>query len=487
MNSNHSDIIIIGAGVSGIGAACHLAINNPDKSVKILEAREELGGTWSLFKYPGIRSDSDMYTFGYAFKTWDDTRSFADAESIKRYITEAAEENDVLDKIQYSQKLKSANFDTASALWNLSVLNPITDEKTEYTAKYVFVCTGYYDYDQGYTPEFKGRENFKGQIIHPQFWPEDLDYADKEVVVIGSGATAVTLIPSMADETKHITMLQRSPTYMAAVPLEDGIAKFLKKILPKKLAHKLIRVKNIGYTMAFFNACRKWPNFFKSLIIKGAKKELDGAIPVDPHFVPNYKPWDQRFCMAPDGDFFKVVREGKATVVTDQIETFTENGIRLQSGKELKADMIITATGLNMLVGGGAEIKIDGQDYDIATKLMYKGLMLSDLPNAVMFTGYTNASWTLKVNLVSDFMSRVIKFMDKQGYDYFMPTIKDPELGIEPLLNLDSGYIKRSEHTFPKQGDKLPWKLYQNFFRDYVTLNHKKINDEGLEFLKKAA
>lgn len=483
MSDNHPDIIIIGAGLSGIGAACHLAQHNPDKSVQILEAREELGGTWSLFKYPGIRSDSDMYTFGYSFKTWDDPRSFADAGSIMTYLNEAAEEYNIKDKIRYQQKLLIADFDTKAARWNLSVENPDTGEVSQYSSIYLFICTGYYNYDAGYTPEFNGVENFKGRLIHPQKWPEDLDYAGKEVVVIGSGATAVTLIPAMADKTKHITMLQRSPTYVAAVPLEDKKAKFLKKILPKKLAHKLIRLKNIAYTMFIFNACKKWPDFFKKAIIKEAQKEL-GDFPADPHFTPSYNPWDQRFCMVPDGDLFKAIRENKATVVTDHLDTFTESGIKLKSGKELKADIIITATGLDLLVGGGADFSIDKVPYDISEKFMYKGLMLSDLPNALMFTGYTNASWTLKVNLVSDYISRVIKYIDNNDYRYFVPTPDDPDMPRERLLNLDSGYIFRSEDRFPKQGKKLPWKLYQNFFFDFVTLNYKKLDDGQLKFEK---
>lgn len=483
MSNTHQDIIIIGAGLSGIGAACHLAQHNPGKSVKILEAREELGGTWSLFKYPGIRSDSDMYTFGYAFKTWDDPRSFADGPSIMKYVTEAAEEFNIIDKISYQQKLLNANFDTSTALWSLQVENPKTGEMTEYTCTYLLICTGYYNYDEGYTPEFKGRDNFKGSIIHPQQWPEDLDYSDKEVVVIGSGATAVTLIPAMADSTKKITMLQRSPTYVAAMPLIDKKAKLIKKIFPAKAAHKLIRVKNILYSMFMFNACKKWPNFFKKTIIKDTQKEL-GDFPVDPHFIPSYNPWDQRFCLVPDGDLFKAIREGKADVVTDHIDTFTETGIRLKSGKELSADIIITATGLDLLAGGGTEFSIDNVAYKIPEKFMYKGLMLSDLPNAVYFTGYTNASWTLKVNLVSDFISRVIKYVDQNDYKYFVATPDDADMPSERLLNLNSGYIFRSEDRFPKQGQQLPWKLYQNFFFDYMTFNHKKIEDKELHFVK---
>ena len=482
MTNNTADVIIIGAGLSGIGAACHLRQHNPEESVLLLESRHEFGGTWSLFKYPGIRSDSDMYTFGYSFKTWDDTKTLASGESIMQYIREAADEYNVHELIRYHQELSSSNFDTETGRWTLQVVNPQTKEISEYNCKYLYICTGYYKYDKGYTPEFVGKENFKGQIIHPQQWPENCDYTNKKVVVIGSGATAVTLLPAMVDKTKHITMLQRSPTYIGALPSEDKKAIFLKKWLPKKLSYRLVRLKNIGFGLFFFNACRKWPNFFKGLLIKEAKKELGPRVAVNPHFIPSYKPWDQRFCAAPDGDLFQVLRDGQASVITDHIECFTENGILLKSGKNLDADIIITATGLDLVAAGGTEFSVDNINFDISQQVMYKGLMLSNLPNSVIFTGYTNASWTLKVNLTSQYTSRVLKLMRKKEFKYFSPELTDLNIEKESLLNLDSGYINRSKHMFPQQGTALPWKMYQNYFYDYLTLNYKKLDDGNLKF-----
>jgi len=406
MSTTHKNIIIIGAGLSGIGAACHLSRKNADKSYLLLEAREELGGTWSLFKYPGIRSDSDMYTFGYSFKTWDNPKTFADAPSILTYLNEAAEQYNVSDKITYNTKVESYNFNSTANIWEISTINPQTDARTSYTADFVFNCCGYYTYDKGYMPDYKGIDDYKGQLIHPQLWPDDLNLNNKKVVVIGSGATAVTIIPEIADQCSSLTMLQRSPTYIGAAPSVDKIANGLKKLLPKKTAHRVIRVKNILFTMFFFNMCKLFPNLMKKLIIAGAKKEL-GDFPIDPHFIPNYKPWDQRFCAAPDGDFFQTIKAGKATVVTDHIDRLTPDGILLKSGKTLSADIIISATGLNLLSFGGTEISIDGNNFDIAKSMVYKGSMISNIPNFFVFIGYTNASWTLKSDLTSEYISRV--------------------------------------------------------------------------------
>lgn len=475
----HTDIIIVGAGLSGIGAACHLERKNPDKTYQILEAREEIGGTWSLFKYPGIRSDSDMYTFGYSFKTWDNPKSFADAPSILKYLNEAADEYQIRNKISYRTEVKAANFDTAKGIWYLKANQ--NNKEVEYSCNYLFVCTGYYNYQNGYTPDFPGIKDFKGQVIHPQHWPENLDYQNKKVVVIGSGATAVTLVPEMANETKEITMLQRSPTYVGAFPNKDKVANFLKWLLPKKWAHKIIRFKNIVIQIIFFNACRTWPNLMKKLLIKGAQKQL-GDFPAKPHFEPNYKPWDQRFCVAPDGDLFKALKEGKANIVTDHIKTFTKNGILTQQGKELEADIVITATGLKLLAFGGAAISIDHKTFDISKSLTYRGLMLSNLPNCIFFAGYTNASWTLKSDLTSEYAGRLLKYMDKNKFKSFTPTVLDEEMDTIPLLNLNSGYIHRSEHEFPRQGSNLPWRLYQNYFRDFKTLRLNKLTDRQLIF-----
>ncbi|MEN8857299.1 MAG: NAD(P)/FAD-dependent oxidoreductase [Flavobacteriaceae bacterium] len=478
---NHTDIIIVGAGLSGIGAACHLERKNNDKSYRILESREEIGGTWSLFKYPGIRSDSDMYTFGYSFKTWDNPKSFADAPSILKYLNEAADEYKIREKIQYQTRVSSVNFNTEKNIWIVTTTNSSTQIEEVYSCNMLFVCTGYYNYKNGYTPDFPGVENFKGSIIHPQHWPENLNYTNKKVVVIGSGATAVTIVPKMANETAKITMLQRSPTYVGAFPNKDKVAAILKSILPKRTAHKVIRFKNIVIQIIFFNVFRKWPKTMKKLLVKGVQKQL-GDIPANPHFSPNYKPWDQRFCVAPDGDLFQTLKQGKADIVTDHIETFTEKGIKTTSGKELEADIVISATGLKLLAFGGAKISIDDNEFDISKSLTYRGLMLSGLPNCIFFAGYTNASWTLKSDLTSEYASRLLKFMDQKNYKYMVPKVIDEDLETIPLLNLNSGYIHRSENEFPRQGSKLPWRLYQNYFRDYKTLRINKLTDKELQF-----
>ena len=475
---NYTDIIIVGAGLSGVGAACHLERKNPEKSYVIFEAREELGGTWSLFKYPGIRSDSDMYTFGFSFKTWDNPKSFADAPNILKYLNEAANEYKIKDKIKYQTKVLKANFDTQNKLWTITTINKGGNEKI-YQSRFLFSCTGYYNYDEGYTPDYKGIENFVGKIIHPQHWPENLDYKNKRVVVIGSGATAVTIVPEMADETSAITMLQRSPTYVGAFPNNDKYAEFFKKYLSKKNAHKLIRFKNIFVQILFFQACKIWPNYMKKLLVKAAQRKL-GNFPAKPHFEPNYNPWDQRFCVAPDGDLFRAIRKGKANVITDKIDSFNKKGIKLDSGKNLEADIIISATGLKLLAFGGSKISIDNSPYNPSDAITYKGLMLSGLPNCIFFAGYTNASWTLKSDLTSEYASRLFNLMDKKNYSFFMPKIENQNMNISPLLNLNSGYIHRSSHLFPKQGSKLPWKLYQNYFFDYKMLRINKIRDKNL-------
>ena len=475
---NYTDIIIVGAGLSGVGAACHLERKNPEKSYVIFEAREELGGTWSLFKYPGIRSDSDMYTFGFSFKTWDNPKSFADAPNILKYLNEAANEYRIKDKIKYQTKVLKANFDTQNKIWLITTINKVGIEEI-YHSRFLFSCTGYYNYDEGYTPDYNGIENYEGEIIHPQHWPENLDYKNKRVVVIGSGATAVTIVPEMADETSEITMLQRSPTYVGAFPNKDKYAELLKKYFPKKVAHKLIRFKNIFVQILFFQACKIWPNYMKKLLVKAAQRKL-GNFPAKPHFEPNYNPWDQRFCVAPDGDLFRAIREGKANVITDKIDSFNKKGIKLVSGKNLEADIIISATGLKLLAFGGSKISIDNSPYNPSDAITYKGLMLSGLPNCIFFAGYTNASWTLKSDLTSEYASRLFNLMDKKNYSFFMPKIENQNMNISPLLNLNSGYIHRSSHLFPKQGSKLPWKLYQNYFFDYTMLRINKIRDKNL-------
>jgi cation diffusion facilitator CzcD-associated flavoprotein CzcO len=481
MNTTHTDCIIIGAGLSGIGAACHLSRKNPDKTYVILEARAELGGTWSLFKYPGIRSDSDMYTFGYSFKTWEDQKTFADGPSILKYLNEAADEYQVRDQIRYQQSAVSYNFDTKEKLWTVTTVNNSTAEQTVYTCQFIFSCSGYYNYSKGYTPEFKDQSRFEGQIIHPQQWPDKLAVANKKVVVIGSGATAVTIVPELATEGAQVVMLQRSPTYIAALPNKDKIADRLKRLFPKKIAYRLIRYKNIFYSIIFFNLCKLFPEAMKNFIINGAKKGL-GDFPVDPHFIPNYNPWEQRFCIAPNGDFFKAIRKGKATVVTDHIDRFLPNGILLKSGETLAADIIITATGLNLVAFGGVKILLDSKPFDVSKSFVYKGLMLSDLPNFFIFVGYTNASWTLKSDLTSEYISRVLKYLDKHNYKAVEAKVIETDLKPVPLLNLNSGYINRSANMLPSQGNKAPWRIYQNYVLDYKMLRLDSVKDKRLTF-----
>lgn len=483
MNTTQTDIIIIGAGLSGIGAACHLSRKNSNKSYIILEARAELGGTWSLFQYPGIRSDSDMYTFGYSFKTWEDQKSFADGPSILKYLNEAADEYKVRDHIIYKQRALSYNFDTKEKLWTIATMNTATKEEVVYSCQFIFSCSGYYNYAKGYTPEFRDQSNFEGKIIHPQKWPEKLDVADKKVVIIGSGATAVTIVPELAAEAAEVVMLQRSPTYIAALPNKDKIAARLKRLFPKKVAYRLIRYKNIFYGIVFFKLCKFFPEAMKKFIIKGAKKGL-GDFPADPHFIPNYNPWEQRFCIAPNGDFFRAIRTGKASVVTDHVDRFLSNGILLKSGKTLAADIIITATGLDLVAFGGVQIKVDSKPFDVSKSFVYKGLMLSELPNFFIFVGYTNASWTLKSDLTSEYISRVLKYLDKHNYKALQAKVVETNLKPVPLLNLNSGYISRAANTLPSQGNRAPWRIYQNYVLDYKMLRMDAIKDKRLRFFK---
>ncbi|HEX5990141.1 MAG TPA: NAD(P)/FAD-dependent oxidoreductase [Solirubrobacterales bacterium] len=475
-NREHVDVLIVGAGLSGVGAGAHLQQNCPGKSYAILESREAIGGTWDLFRYPGIRSDSDMYTLGYSFKPWTDEDSIAAGEKIRNYIQETAREYGVEEKIRFGHKVVSAEWSSDEALWTVRVERG--GETVELTCDFFYGCTGYYRYDEGFTPEFEGRERFQGQIVHPQHWPEDLDYRGKRVVVIGSGATAVTLIPAMAAEAGHITMLQRSPGYVVTLPAQDPVAKALRKVLPDKPRYTVVRWLNVLRQMAFYQLSRRAPRFTRKLIRKGVERQLPAGYPVDRDFEPKYNPWDERVCLVPGGDLFQALRSGKADVVTDRIETFTEKGLKLESGRELEADIVITATGLNLLVFGGIEVSVDGERKEFKDLVGYKGAMFGGVPNLAIALGYTNASFTLKCDLVSQYMCRLLNYMDAHGYRVATPRDPGPALARESFIDLKSGYVLRSIDQLPQQGDRHPWRLHQNYARDIRLFNHGPLDEE---------
>jgi cation diffusion facilitator CzcD-associated flavoprotein CzcO len=477
----HLDVLIIGAGLSGIGAACHLLKHCPNKRFAILEARQALGGTWDLFRYPGIRSDSDMFTLGYNFKPWSNPQAIADGPSIRRYIEETARENGIDDKIRYRHRVLKADWCSETARWSLQVQRFDEAEPFMLSCRHLLMCTGYYRYDAGYTPDFLGREQFKGELIHPQLWPRDFDYAGKRVLVIGSGATAVTLVPALTDKARHVTMLQRSPTYVVSLPQQDPLANFLRCFLPQTLVYRLARTRNVAFQLGFYKLSRAFPNLLRKVLLGLAKRQLGQNFDMR-HFSPRYKPWDERLCVVPDGDLFEVLRQGKASIVTDQIDSFTETGIRLTSGQTLEADVIITATGLDLLLFGGMQLAVDGKPFDAAKSMGYRGIMLRDLPNAAVVLGYTNASWTLKADLSSEYFCRLINHMDAIGMRQCTPRNTKGEVKEVPFLNLDSGYIQRVAHTLPSQGDRAPWKLYQNYLLDLALLRYGKVEDGYLEF-----
>jgi monooxygenase len=482
MQSEHHDVLIVGAGLSGIGAAVRLKCKCPGKSFALLEARDAIGGTWDLFRYPGIRSDSDMFTLGYSFKPWREAKAIADGAAIRRYIRETAQEYGIERAIRFRHRVVSAQWRSEDARWYVDVERTDTGERLRMTCSFMYMCSGYYRYDHGYLPHFEGTERFRGPIIHPQHWPEDLDYDGKRVVVIGSGATAVTLVPAMAERAGHVTMLQRSPSYVLSLPGSDPIADLLRRWLPARIAYPIVRWKNAALTTLVYQLSRRRPELVKRLLRKGAQERLPAGFDVDTHFRPRYEPWDQRLCLVPDGDLFEAIAAGRASVVTDGIETFTETGLRLGSGRELEADVIITATGLSIQLLGGVSLTVDGWPVDFAQTVAYKGMMLSGVPNMAMALGYTNASWTLKVDLVSDYVCRLLNHMDAHGHDRCMPITPDPSLPREPLLNLQSGYVMRAQEMLPKQLDRLPWRLHQNYALDVRMFKRGRIDDEGIEF-----
>ncbi len=480
--SEIDDVLIIGAGLSGIGMACHLTRDCPGKKIAILERRQSIGGTWDLFRYPGIRSDSDMFSFGYAFRPWNELKVLADGPAIRQYVIDTAKEYGVDKKIRYGLKIVSADFSTANDLWTVQALDEASGEARVFTCRVLICCTGYYNYDKGFLPDFPGADRFKGQRIHPQHWPEGLDYKGKRVVVIGSGATAVTLVPAMAPDAAHVTMLQRSPSYIFSVPGEDKISGLLNRFLPSKWVHSLARTRNIKLQRVMYKAAKRYPNRIRKLLLGAVKQQLGDAVDMK-HFTPSYKPWDERLCAVPNGDLFKTLKSGKASVVTDQIERFTETGIHLKSGQTLDADIIITATGLNIQIFGGVAVTVDGEARDSGNLMTYKGSLLQDVPNLGWIMGYTNASWTLKADLIARYICRVINHMDQHGQTRFVASAPDGEMQDDSILgSLGSGYIRRAQTTLPRQGRTLPWRVLHAYELDKPMLLEAPIEDAFLQF-----
>jgi cation diffusion facilitator CzcD-associated flavoprotein CzcO len=482
MSLEHVDVLIVGAGLSGIGAAHHLQADSPGKTYAILEARDGIGGTWDLFRYPGIRSDSDMFTLGYSFRPWEEAKAIADGPSILSYVRDTAREGGIDRNIRFGHRVLRAEWSTADARWTVEAERTDTQETVRLTCGFVFMCSGYYRYDQPYMPEFEGIERFAGRIVHPQNWSDDIDYGGKRVVVVGSGATAVTLVPAMAEHAAHVTMLQRSPSYVLSLPGSDPFANLVRRVVPPKVAYSVVRWKNVLLTTLFFQLSRRRPKLVKSLIRKGVEKALPPGYDIDTHFKPRYDPWDQRVCLVPDGDLFEAIGKGRASVVTDQIDTFTETGLRLASGAELEADLVVTATGLNLLALGGMQIAVDGRDVVLPETVGYKGMMLAGVPNLAIALGYTNASWTLKCDLTCEYVCRLLNHMDEHGYRQCTPRNRDAALPTQPFIDLKSGYVQRAIAQFPKQGLKAPWRLYQNYARDIAMLRYGPLQDDAIEF-----
>jgi monooxygenase len=483
MTTEHVDVLVVGAGLSGIGAACHLQRERPGTSLMIMESRSAIGGTWDLFRYPGVRSDSDMFTLGYSFKPWTEAKAIADGESIRRYVVDTAREYGIEPAIRFRHRVQRAEWSSEQARWTVTAERSDTGETVQVTCSFLWTCAGYYRYDEGYSPAFPAASDFGGLIVHPQHWPHDLDYAGKRVAIIGSGATAVTLVPAMAEKAAHVTMVQRSPSYVTSLPSRDPIADTLRRRLPQGTAYPLIRWKNALITSAMFQLSRRRPEMFKSMLRKGAIKQLPDGFDVGTHFAPAYQPWDQRLCLIPDGDLFAAIKAGGASIVTGQIERFTATGIQMASGEQVPADIIVTATGLNLLAIGGLTLAVDGRDIRLPETLAYKGMMLSGVPNFALTVGYTNASWTLKADLVAGYVCRLLCYLDARGYQSVTPVA--PDVGdrseLAPLIDLQSGYVLRSIGMLPRQGPAAPWRLHQNYLRDVGLMRHGPI-DDGVRF-----
>lgn len=475
------DVLIVGAGLSGIGTAYWLQNRCPDKSYVIFEARAALGGTWDLFRYPGIRSDSDMFTFGYTFRPWKDPKPLADGPSIRQYIEETARENGIDQHIRFGHRVSAVAWSSADACWTVEARRLTDGARVQARARFLYLCSGYYNYEEAYRPDFEGEQRFKGTVVLPQFWPETLDYAGKRIVVVGSGATAVTLVPTLAQTAAHVTMLQRSPTYIMTLPNKDPFYERAQKWLSPAAAYRLTRWKNLVLSVVLYRLTRMFPKRTKTLIVRAAGQQLGSEQLAETHFSPRYNPWDQRLCVVPDGDLFRAVRSGKASVVTDEIERFTETGLRLKSGQALEADIVVLATGLKIKLLGGARVTVDGQVVDPHDLMAYKGMMLSDIPNCAIAFGYTNASWTLKTDLTAGYVTRLLRYMDRHGYAIVTPR-RQPGVQPEPFLSFDSGYIKRAEHLLPRQGSRRPWRVYQNYFMDMLTIRFGRIADGVLHF-----
>jgi monooxygenase len=483
VTAEHVDVLVVGAGLSGIGAACHLQEECPDKTYAILESRDAIGGTWDLFRYPGVRSDSDMFTLGYAFRPWTGSRAIADGASIRTYIRDTAREHGVEDRIRFHHQVLAADWSSADARWTVTARRTDTGETVQLTCSWLSMCSGYYRYDEGFRPEFAGEEDFGGEVIHPQRWPEDFDAAGKRIVVIGSGATAVTLVPSLAPEAEHVTMLQRTPSYVLSLPGRDPLAEWLRTKLPATVAYPIVRWKNVLVSTLFYQFSRRRPAAARRMIRRLTQQQLPG-FDVDTHFNPPYDPWDQRLCLVPDGDLFRTLRRGDASIATGRIARFSAKGIELESGEHLDADVIVTATGLNLLPLGGMALSIEGKPVDVPGTVSYKGMMISGVPNLTMVIGYTNASWTLKADLVNRYVCRLLKHLDAEGYASATP-VAPPEGADQPFLDLASGYVQRSVASLPRQGRRTPWRLHQNYLRDVGLLRRGPLDDEGMTFQRR--